>query len=43
MSGYSVETLRKDFAMTEGVNFLTKPFPADRLAQAVRNSLDAVS
>jgi PAS domain S-box-containing protein len=42
MSGYSPETLQRDTVMTAGVNFLTKPFSADKLAQAVRGSLDAV-
>jgi PAS domain S-box-containing protein len=40
MSGYSAELVGKDFPLKEGVNFLTKPFQAVKLAQAVRNSLD---
>jgi FixJ family two-component response regulator len=30
----------QDFPVEEGVNFLTKPFEADKLAQTVRNRLD---
>jgi PAS domain S-box-containing protein len=41
MSGYSAEVVSKDFPMREGVNFLTKPFQAHKLAEAVRNCLDA--
>jgi PAS domain S-box-containing protein len=41
MSGYSADAAGKDFPLKEGVNFLTKPFPARKLAQAIRNSLDA--
>jgi CheY-like chemotaxis protein len=41
MSGYSAEVVGKDFPMNEGVNFLTKPFQALKLAQSIRNSLDA--
>jgi PAS domain S-box-containing protein len=40
MSGYCAEVVGKDFPLKEGVNFLTKPFEAVKLAQAVRNSLD---
>jgi nitrogen-specific signal transduction histidine kinase len=40
MSGYSAEVVGKDFPMKEGVNFLTKPYTAHKLAQAVRNCLD---
>lgn len=39
-SGYSAEIAVKDFPLEEGVNFLTKPFEAHRLAQTVRNCLD---
>jgi len=39
-SGYSAEVAGKDFALEEGVNFLTKPFEAQKLAQTVRQSLD---
>ncbi len=40
MSGYSPEVAGKDFHLKEGVNFLTKPFSAARLARIVRNNLD---
>jgi len=40
MSGYSSEVAGKDFPLKEGVNFLTKPFQALKLAQTIRNSLD---
>jgi hypothetical protein len=39
-SGYSAEVADKDFPLEEGVNFLTKPFEAHKLAQVVRNILD---
>jgi two-component system cell cycle sensor histidine kinase/response regulator CckA len=41
MSGYSAEVVGKDFPLKEGVNFLTKPFQAHKLAQTIRESLDA--
>jgi len=41
MSGYSAEVVGKDFPLTEGVNFLTKPFQARMLAQTIRERLDA--
>ena len=41
MSGYSVEVAGKDFPLKEGANFLTKPFQAAKLAQTIRNNLDA--
>jgi PAS domain S-box-containing protein len=41
MSGYSAEVVGKDFQLLEGVNFLTKPFQAEKLAQTVRECLDA--
>jgi PAS domain S-box-containing protein len=40
MSGYSAEVAGKGFPLKEGVNFLTKPFQADKLAQIVRSNLD---
>ncbi len=40
MSGYSAEGVGKDFPLTEGVNFLTKPFQAAKLAQTIRTALD---
>jgi PAS domain S-box-containing protein len=39
-SGYSAEVASKDFPLEEGVNFLTKPFEAQKLAQTIRDSLD---
>jgi signal transduction histidine kinase/DNA-binding response OmpR family regulator len=39
-SGYSVEVASRDFPLTEGVNFITKPFGTKQLAQTVRNCLD---
>jgi PAS domain S-box-containing protein len=41
-SGYSKEIAGKEFPLEEGINFLTKPFEASKLAQAVRKCLDAV-
>jgi CheY-like chemotaxis protein len=43
MSGYSAEVVGKDFPLKEGVNFLTKPFQASKLAQIVRQRLDEES
>jgi signal transduction histidine kinase len=42
-SGYSVEMASRDFPLEEGVNFLAKPFGARKLAQTVREKLDARS
>jgi signal transduction histidine kinase/DNA-binding response OmpR family regulator len=39
-SGYSAEVAGKNCPLEEGVNFLTKPFAARKLAQVVRNCLD---
>jgi two-component system cell cycle sensor histidine kinase/response regulator CckA len=41
VSGYSAEVAGKDFPLQEGVNFLTKPFQAQKLAQTIRQRLDA--
>jgi two-component system cell cycle sensor histidine kinase/response regulator CckA len=41
-SGYSAEIAGKDFLMDEGINFLTKPFEAAKLAQTLRNRLDKI-
>jgi len=41
MSGYSPEIAGDDFPLEEGVNFLPKPFPATKLAQIIRNSLES--
>jgi CheY-like chemotaxis protein len=40
-SGYSPEIAGKDFHLEEGVNFLTKPFQTQKLAQTVRQKLDS--
>jgi two-component system, cell cycle sensor histidine kinase and response regulator CckA len=40
MSGYSAEVVGKDFPLKEGVNFLSKPFRAGKLAQIIREKLD---
>jgi two-component system cell cycle sensor histidine kinase/response regulator CckA len=41
-SGYSAEIACKKFPLEEGVNFLSKPFQALKLAQIVRNALDKI-
>jgi len=41
MSGYSADIVAKDFPLQEGVNFLTKPFRVQQLAQTIRQRLDA--
>jgi CheY-like chemotaxis protein len=41
-SGYSAGIADKDFILEEGINFLIKPFEADKLAQTVRNCLDKI-
>ena len=38
-TGYSAELLGKDFVLREGVNFLQKPYPPQKLVQTVRNGL----
>jgi CheY-like chemotaxis protein len=43
MSGYSAEVVGKDFPLGEGVTLLTKPFPAQELAQTIRDRLDEPS
>ena len=43
VSGYSAAIASKDFQLAEGVNYLTKPFASRRLAQFVRERLDAVN
>jgi two-component system cell cycle sensor histidine kinase/response regulator CckA len=42
-SGYSAEVAGKDFPLEEGVNFLIKPFEAQKLAQTIRACLEAKS
>ena len=39
-SGYSAETVGKDFVLRDGLNFLQKPYHPDKLAQTVRDCLD---
>jgi CheY-like chemotaxis protein len=39
-SGYSADIAGKDFPLEDGVNFLAKPYQAQRLAQTVRDCLD---
>jgi two-component system, cell cycle sensor histidine kinase and response regulator CckA len=39
-SGYSLEVAGKDFPLEEGINFLNKPFQAQKLAKTVRRCLD---
>ncbi len=43
VSGYSAEVAGKDFPLEEGNNFLAKPVQAFKLAQTVRQNLDANS
>jgi two-component system cell cycle sensor histidine kinase/response regulator CckA len=38
-TGYSAELMGKDFQIKEGVNFLQKPYPPQKLVQTVRNGL----
>lgn len=42
-SGYSREIAGKDFPLQDGVNFLSKPFQAAKLAQTVRANLDEIN
>jgi PAS domain S-box-containing protein len=39
-SGYAAEVAGKGFPLKEGVNFLSKPFQAAKLARIIRNNLD---
>ena len=39
-SGYTAEVAGMDLSLEDGVNFLTKPFEAHKLAQTVRSCLD---
>ena len=39
-TGYSAELMGKDFQIKEGVNFLIKPFQAEKLALTIRARLD---
>jgi len=40
MSGYTADILGKDFPLDQGVNFLSKPFQALKLAHTIRDCLD---
>ena len=40
-TGYSADLLGSDFVLTEGVNFLQKPYPPQKLVQTVRNGLQS--
>lgn len=39
-SGYSADIVGKDFILQEGLNFLQKPYPPQKLASAIRKCLD---
>jgi two-component system, cell cycle sensor histidine kinase and response regulator CckA len=38
-TGYSAEMMGKEFVIKEGVNFLQKPYPPQKLVQTVKNGL----
>jgi CheY-like chemotaxis protein len=38
-TGYSADLLGSDFVLVEGLNFLQKPYPPQKLVQTVRNGL----
>jgi len=40
-SGYSADIAGKGFVLTEGVNFIPKPYEAHKLAQTIRTKLDS--
>ena len=40
MSGYGADVIGRDSPMKDGIDFLTKPFAADKLAKVVRRCLD---
>jgi CheY-like chemotaxis protein len=40
-TGYSPDLMGKDVALKEGVNFLQKPYPPQKLVQTVRNGLES--
>jgi two-component system cell cycle sensor histidine kinase/response regulator CckA len=40
-TGYSADLLGSDFVLNEGVNFLQKPYPPQKLVQTVRNGLNS--
>ena len=39
-SGYSSDSVGKDFILSEGINFLQKPYDPQTLAETVRDCLD---
>jgi two-component system cell cycle sensor histidine kinase/response regulator CckA len=40
-TGYSADLMGKDIVLREGVNFLQKPYPPQKLIQTIRNGLEA--
>jgi two-component system, cell cycle sensor histidine kinase and response regulator CckA len=40
-TGYSADLLGTDFVLKEGLNFLQKPYPPQKLVQTVRNGLES--
>jgi CheY-like chemotaxis protein len=40
-TGYSPDLMGNDVALHEGVNFLQKPYPPQKLVQTVRNGLES--
>ena len=40
-TGYSPDLMGKDVTLQEGVNFLQKPYPPQKLVQTVRNGLES--
>jgi DNA-binding NtrC family response regulator len=40
-TGYSPELMGEGFEVKEGINFLQKPYPPQKLVQTVRNGLAA--
>jgi DNA-binding NtrC family response regulator len=41
MSGYSADHVCEDFPLQEGVNFLAKPFPSNKLTEIIQNRLNS--
>ncbi len=42
-SGYTAEVGGRDFVLQEGINFLAKPYQADRLAHTIRAQMEGIS
>jgi DNA-binding NtrC family response regulator len=42
-TGYSSELMGKDFEVKEGINFLQKPYPPQKLIETIQNRLDSES